>query len=123
MYILLMNLLNSQAIIDNGDFSDFFVKNGLMASMASVSVGLVSGEFIKSFVSDIVFPTIVFLLGITNIKMLQIPLTTNTKFNFIKFFQSLVSLIIVILTTYYFIRYISRIIIQNQKDENEQKEQ
>lgn len=118
-----MNLLNSQAIIDNGDFSDFFVKNGLMASMASVSVGLVSGEFIKSFVSDIVFPTIVFLLGLTNVKMLQIPLTTNTKFNFIKFFQSLVSLIIVILTTYYFIRYFSRIVIQNQKDEKEQKEQ
>jgi len=123
MYILLMNLLNSQAIIDNGDFSDFFVKNGLMASMASVSVGLVSGEFIKSFVSDIVFPTIVFLLGLTNLKMLQIPLTTNTKFNFIKFFQSLVTLVIVILTTYYFIRYFSRIVIQNQKDEKEQKEQ
>jgi large-conductance mechanosensitive channel len=118
-----MNLLNSQAIIDNGDFSDFFVKNGLMASMASVSVGLVSGEFIKSFVSDIVFPTIVFLLGLTNVKMLQIPLTTNTKFNFIKFFQSLVSLIIVIFTTYYFIRYFSRIVIQHEKDEKEQKEQ
>lgn len=116
-----MNIFNSQTVIDNGDFSDFFVKNNLLPAMASVSIGLVSSEFIKSFVSDIVFPLIVFLLGLTQIKMLQIPLTTNTKFNFLKFFQSLVSLIIIILSTYFFISYFSRLVIRKQEEKQKEK--
>jgi hypothetical protein len=114
-----MSILNSETYISN-NFSDFFAKNNLLPSMASVSIGLVSSEFIKSLVSDIIFPLIVFLLGLTRIKMLQIPLTTNTKFNFIKFFQNLVSLIIIVLTTYYFISYFSQLIIKKES-KKEQK--
>lgn len=117
-----MNIFDSQTYIDNDDFSDFFVKNNILPAMASVSIGLVSSDFIKSLVSDIIFPLIVLLIGLTKIKMIQIPLTNNNEFKFIKFFQSLVSLIIVIITTYFFISYFSKLIIQ-QKEEKEQKSQ
>jgi large-conductance mechanosensitive channel len=110
-----MNIFNSQTYFDNGNFSDFVVKNNLLPAMASVSVGLVSSDFIQSLVRDIIFPLIFFLLGLTQIKFLQIPLTTNTKFNFLKFFQNFISLIIVILTTYFFISYFSRLLIQQEK--------
>jgi len=116
-----MNMLNSQTFIDNGDFSDFLVENNILPAMASVSIALVSSDFIKSFVSDIVFPLIVLLLGLTNVKIFQIALTNNTKFNFIKFFQSFTTLIIIILTTYYFIRYFSRLVIKKKKEKEQIK--
>jgi large-conductance mechanosensitive channel len=109
-----MNIFNSDTYFDNNDFSDFFNKYNLLPSMASVSIGFVSSEFIKSLVSDIIFPSIVLLLSFSQIKLLQLPLTNNTKFNFIKFFQSLMTLIISVLVTYYFISYFSRIIIKKE---------
>lgn len=116
-----MNMFSSQTYIDNSDFSDFLVENNILPAMASVSIGLVSSDFIKSFVSDIVFPLIVLLLGFTNIKIFQIPLTNNTKFNFIKFFQNFTSLIIIILTTYFFISYFSRLVIQKKENKKNKK--
>jgi large-conductance mechanosensitive channel len=116
-----MNLFSSQTYIDNGDFSDFLVENNILPAMASVSIALVSSDFIKSFVSDIVFPLIVLLLGLTNVKIFQIPLTNNTKFNFIKFFQSFTTLIIIILTTYYLISYFSRLVIKKKEKERNKK--
>jgi large-conductance mechanosensitive channel len=118
-----MNIFDPQAYVVNDNMRDFFVKNNLLPAMASVSIGLVSSDFIKSFVSDIIFPLIVFLLRLTHIKALQIPLTNNTKFNFLKFFRSLVSLIVIVYTTYFFISYLSRLVIreEKQKEEKEQK--
>ncbi len=116
-----MNMFTSQTYIDNGDFSDFLVENNILPAMASVSIALVSSDFIKSFVSDIVFPLIVLLLGFTNIKIFQIALTNNTKFNFIKFFQSFTTLIIIILTTYYLISYFSRLVIKKKEKERNKK--
>lgn len=105
-----MNIFQPQQYIMNDGIKDFFVKNNLLPAMASVSIGLVSSDFIKSLVSDIIFPTIVFFLRLTGIKALQIPLTNNTKFHFLKFFRSLVSLIIIVYTTYLFITYLSRLV-------------
>jgi len=114
-------MFSSQTYIDNGDFSNFLIENNILPTMASVSIGLVSSDFIKSFVSDIVFPLIVLLLGFTNIKIFQIPLTNNTKFNFIKFFQNFTSLIIIILTTYFFISYFSQLVIKKKENEKTNK--
>ena len=105
-----MNIFQPQNYIINDGIKDFFVKNNLLPAMASVSIGLVSSDFIKSLVSDIIFPLIVFFLRSTHIKALQIPLTNNTRFNFLKFFRSLVSLIVIVYTTYFFITYLSRLV-------------
>ena len=113
-----MNIFEPQKYIVNDGIQDFFVNNNLLPAMASVSIGLVSSDFIKSLVSDIIFPLIVFLLRSTHIKILQIPLTNNTKFDFLKFFRSLVSLIIIVYTTYFFISYLSKLVI---KEENKNK--
>jgi len=115
-----MSIFDSKAYIVSDGISDFFVKNNLLPAMASVSIGLVSSDFVKSFVSDIFFPFIFLLLRLTNIKFFQIPLTVNTKFNFIKFFSNLVSLIVIVYTTYIFISYFSLFFIKN-KEKNEQK--
>lgn len=113
-----MEIFNPQQYIVNDGIKDFFVKNNLLPAMASVSIGLVSSDFIKSLVSDIIFPLMVFLLRSTHIKALQIPLTNNTKFNFIKFFRSLVSLIIIVYTTYFFISYLSKLVIKEEKQKD-----
>ena len=107
-----MNIFEPHKYIITDGIQDFFVKNNLLPAMASVSVGLVSTDFIKSFVADIFFPFIVFILRLTKIKFLQIPLTTNTKFNFLKFFRSLVSLIVIVYATYFFITYLSNFVIR-----------
>jgi large-conductance mechanosensitive channel len=112
-----MSLFGDKTLIISNGIRDFFVKNNLLTTMASVSVGLVSSDFIKSFVSDIIFPFIVLLMRLTHIKILQIPLTKNTRFHFLKFFQSLVSLIISVLTTYYFITYLSKLVARQEKKE------
>jgi large-conductance mechanosensitive channel len=114
-----MNLFNPQEYVVSDGIRDFFVKNNLLPAMASVSIGLVSSDFIKSFVGDIIFPLIVLLLRATHLKALQIPLTNNTKFNFLKFFRSLVSLIVIVYVTYFFISYLSKLVIRQEKqDEN-----
>jgi large-conductance mechanosensitive channel len=113
-----MNLFNPQDYVISDNIRDFFVKNNLLPAMASVSIGLVSSDFIKSLVADIIFPFIVFLLRLTHIKTLQIPLTNNTKFNFLKFFRSLVSLIVIVYTTYFFISYLSRLVIREEKQKD-----
>lgn len=109
-----MYIFEPQKYIINDGIKDFFVKNNLLPAMASVSIGLVSSDFIKSLVSDIVFPLIVFFLRLTHIKALQIPLTNNTRFNFIKFFRSLVSLIVIVYTTYFFITYLSQLVVREE---------
>lgn len=118
-----MNIFEPDKYIVTDGIKDFFVKNKLLPSMASVSIGLVSSDFIKSLVGDIIFPTIVFFLRLTHIKALQIPLTTNTKFNFLKFFRSLVSLLVIVFTTYLFITYLTRIVAKedSKKDMNKDK--
>jgi large-conductance mechanosensitive channel len=115
-----MSLFDAQQIIVNDNIKDFFVKNNLLTTMASVSIGLVTSDFIKSFVGDIILPFIVYLMRLTHIKFLQIPLSTNTKFHFLKFFRSLVSLIVIVYTTYFFISYLSRLVIREDKKENQQ---
>jgi large-conductance mechanosensitive channel len=110
-----MEIFNPQQYVVNDGIKDFFVKNNLLPAMASVSIGLVSSDFIKSLVGDVIFPLIVFLLRLTHIKALQIPLTNNTKFNFLKFFRSLVSLIVIVYTTYFFISYLSKLVIKEEK--------
>lgn len=110
-----MNIFDPKKYIVNDGIKDFFINNNLLPAMASVSIGLVSSDFIKSLVSDIIFPLIVFLLRSTNIKMLQIPLTNNTNFDFLKFFRSLISLIIIVYTTYFFISYLSKLVVKDEK--------
>jgi large-conductance mechanosensitive channel len=113
-----MNLFVPQNYIVSDGIRDFFVKNNLLPAMASVSIGLVSSDFIKSLVGDVIFPLIVLLLRSTNIKTLQIPLTNNTKFDFLKFFRSLVSLVVIIYTTYFFISYLSKLVAKQGEMEN-----
>lgn len=109
-----MNIFEPQKYIINDGIKDFFVKNNLLPAMASVSIGLVSSDFIKSLVSDVIFPLIIFLMRLTHIKALQIALTNNTRFNFLKFFRSLVSLILIVYTTYFFITYLSQLVVRQE---------
>jgi large-conductance mechanosensitive channel len=110
-----MNLFVPQKYIVSDGIKEFFINNNLLPAMASVSIGLVSSDFVKSLVGDIIFPLIVLILRSTKIKALQIPLTNNTKFDFLKFFRSLVSLIVIVYTTYLFITYLSKLVGKDEK--------
>lgn len=111
-----MSLLNTQSLVIGDGIKDFIIKNNLLTTMASVTVGLVSSDFIKSLVSDIIFPMLVLLMRFTHIKYLQFPLSKNTNFRFRNFFQSTISLIISILVTYFFITYVSSFVNGGQKE-------
>ncbi len=115
-----MSLLSTQGMVTGEGIKDFIIKNNLLTTMASVTVGLVSSDFIKSLVSDIIFPLLVLLMRMTHIKFLQVPISNNTNFHFRNFFQSTVSLVISILVTYFFITYVSSFV-NNIKEDGKKK--
>ena len=110
-----MSLVVDKNLIEASGIKEFIIKNNLLTTMASVTVGLVSSDFIKSLVSDVIFPLMVMLMRLTHIKFLQIPITNNTHFRFGNFFRSFISLIISVLVTYFFITYISAFVNKEEK--------
>jgi large-conductance mechanosensitive channel len=102
--------------------TDFLIKNNILSTIVSVTVGLVSSDFIKSLVDDIIFPFIILFLSFFNISYFKNMLInknkTNIHFNFINFIQSFITLIIVILITYFLFNYINNFLTETNETEN-----
>lgn len=92
--------------MDRKQLADFITNNRIIGFSAGVIIGLVTKDAVLSLVEDIIVPLIVILLVRLNIKSLtKILPNKNNGLNITKFVSSLITWILAILCTFFFIQY------------------
>ena len=96
--------MNYQIFRDN--LKQFITENGIMGTMAGVSIGIVTKDLITSLVGDIIIPSIILLLLNLKIKNLTsiLPGNGTSDLNITNFIKQFVSWILVVIITFVFIR-------------------
>lgn len=89
------------------DFKSFIVGNNILTTMAAVTIGFSTGTMIRSFVGDILLPSVyaVFVNRISTLQGAFAPISTLNLDNFVK---ELITWIMVIVFTYLIIDYVFR---------------
>jgi large-conductance mechanosensitive channel len=85
-------------------FKKFIVDNGIIGTCAGVIIALVTKDLILSLVGDIIIPVFIILFLKLNIKWLTAVLPGKSTFDFTSFFKNLVSWIITMMVTFFFIQ-------------------
>uniref|UniRef100_A0A6C0CVC0 Uncharacterized protein n=1 Tax=viral metagenome TaxID=1070528 RepID=A0A6C0CVC0_9ZZZZ len=108
------------------DFKKFILENGIIATTAGVTIGIASKDLVLSFSGDILVPTIIILLYWLNVKSLKNYLPSGkTKLDLENFLKNLLTWIIVIISTFVFVRITFHYFlgIETKQIENKGKEQ
>jgi len=82
-------------------FKDFIVKNGIIATTAGITIGFATSTFVKSFVSDIIMPTI-FTILVKSIgkKTFFAEYLQSKNFRLTNFISELVTWVLVVLAAW-----------------------
>ena len=104
IYIIASMFSDTQSIRD--DLKTFIVDNGILGTMAGVSIGIVTKDLISSLVGDIIIPVIIILLLRLNIKSITsiLPGNGNSTLNITNFVKQFISWILVIIISFIFIK-------------------
>jgi large-conductance mechanosensitive channel len=87
------------------ELNKFILDNGIIGSVAGVSIALVTKEAIQSLVGDIVMPIIIILLLKLNVKSLTKILPGKSDINIRNFIKIFITWILVIVVTFVFIKF------------------
>ena len=123
-FYLLQDYIRKNGVVD--DFKSFIAHDGVLSVSSAVIIGISTVGFITCFVKDILLPSIYFIMvkwvhwvapnierGIGNVY-------GSTTFNFISFFQGLITWIFALISTYIVLEYfVRRTIIKKVKDQQE----
>ena len=84
----------------------FIIDNGIIGTMAGVSIGIVTKDLISSLVGDIIIPVIIILLLKLNVKSLTniLPGNNRSSLNITNFIRQFVSWALVIVITFVFVK-------------------
>jgi large-conductance mechanosensitive channel len=84
----------------------FIIDNGIIGTMAGVSIGIVTKDLISSLVGDIIIPVIIILLLKLNVKSLTniLPGNSRSSLNITNFIRQFVSWALVIVITFVFVK-------------------
>lgn len=84
----------------------FIIDNGIIGTMAGVSIGIVTKDLISSLVGDIIIPVIIILLLKLNVKSLTniLPGNSRASLNITNFIKQIVSWLLVIVITFVFVK-------------------
>jgi large-conductance mechanosensitive channel len=85
-------------------FKKFIVDNGIIGTCAGVIIALVTKDLILSLVGDIIIPVFIILFLKLNIKWLTAVLPGKSTFDFTSFFKNLISWMITMMVTFFFIQ-------------------
>ena len=82
-------------------FKDFIVKNGIIATTAGITIGFATSTFVKSFVSDVIMPTI-FTILVKSIgkKTFFAEYLQSKNFRLTNFISELVTWVLVVLAAW-----------------------
>jgi len=97
-------------------FKKFIADNSIVGTSAGVIIALASKDVITSLVGDIVIPILIFLFLKLNIKSLT-PILGKSEFNLTNFFKNLISWILTMLVTYFFIQATFEFLLGVKKEE------
>lgn len=87
------------------EFKKFLVENSIIGTTAGVIIALSSKDLVLSLSSDIMIPSIIILLYWLNIKSLKNYLPSGkTKLDLENFFKNVLSWIIVVISTFAFVK-------------------
>jgi len=104
----------------------FIIDNGIIGTMAGVSIGIVTKDLITSLVGDIIIPVIIILLLKLNIPYLTKILPGNGKasLNITTFIKQLISWVFIIIISFVFIKgAVERLLgIDNSKKHDKSKD-
>lgn len=97
------NVLSTKKMFfDN--LSKFIIDNGIIGTTAGVIIALVSKDLILSLVSDIIVPIFIIIFMRLNIKSLTAILPGTSDFNITNFIKHIISWIITLFVTFFFIK-------------------
>lgn len=99
-----MSSVNVSNHIFMEQFKKFIVDNGIIGTSAGVIIALVTKDLILSLVGDIIIPFFIILFLKLNIKSLTDVLPGKSNFDFTNFFKNLISWIITMMVTFFFIQ-------------------
>ena len=97
--------------------SEFLQKGNIIGSMAGVTIAFSTGNMIRSFVNEIIFPFLYTLLKYKNLGEFA-PINTS---NLSKFGKEFITFLIVIFVTYLFVKYVMKYLF-NIKEEEKKEE-
>jgi large-conductance mechanosensitive channel len=87
-------------------FKDFIVKNGVVSTAASITIGFATATFVKSFVADVIMP-VIFLIIVSGVSHVNkgtskffSQFLANKEFHFTNFVSELVTWIMIILAAF-----------------------
>jgi large-conductance mechanosensitive channel len=98
------DMFNTETFREN--LKTFIIDNGIIGTMAGVSIGIVTKDLISSLVGDIIIPVIIILLLKLNMKSLTniLPINGKASLNITNFIKQLVSWLLVIVITFVFVK-------------------
>uniref|UniRef100_A0A6C0H9Y7 Uncharacterized protein n=1 Tax=viral metagenome TaxID=1070528 RepID=A0A6C0H9Y7_9ZZZZ len=108
------------------DFKKFILENGIIATTAGVTIGIASKDLVLSLSGDILLPTIIILLYWLNFKSLKHYLPSGkTKIDLENFLKNLLTWVIVVISTFVFVKITFNYFlgIETKEFENKGKEQ
>jgi len=93
----------------NSSLKAFIIDNGILTTMAAVTIAFSTGTFIRSFVSEIVLPAL-YSLVLSRVKFMPKggAFKPLSSLNYDNFFKELLSWIFVIIFTFVTIQYVVR---------------
>jgi hypothetical protein len=115
------SIISEQAFFQQ--FNKFILDNGIIGTSSGVIIALVTKDLILSFVGDIIIPFIIILFLKLNIKWLTDVLPGKSTFDFTSFFKNLISWIIIMIVTFFFIKTTFEILLGIKKEDKPQNNQ
>lgn len=95
-------------------FKDFMVKNGIVATAASITIGFATATFVKSFVADVVMP-LIFLLIVGGASRISKDtgnffsrFLASKEFRFTNFISEIVTWVLIIVSAYLVLEMVRR---------------
>ena len=103
-------------------FKKFILDNGIIGTSAGVIIALVTKDLILSLVGDIIIPVFIIMILKLNIKWLTSVLPGKSSFDFTSFFKNLISWIITMIVTFFFIQTTFEFLLGIKKEDKKEKE-
>lgn len=115
-----INLSNQAFMVQ---FKKFIVDNGIIGTSAGVIIALVTKDLILSLVGDVIIPVFIILFLKLNIKSLTAILPGKSNFDFTNFFKNLISWIITMIVTFFFIQTTFEFLLGIKKEDKKEKKE
>ena len=107
----------SSLIEVNSTFKTFIVNNGILTTMAAVTIAFSTGTFIRSFVSEIALPAM-YTLILRRMKFTSRAFKPISSANVDKFIKEFFSWILVIAVTFLLIQYVIHMYVYSSSSES-----